>query len=132
MIAYDNLSLALSLGEPVIRSDTYNIYLKDTEVIYANLKCDEADIAGRFFLHIVPANVADLPAGRQQYGFHNIDFRFADADGTRIKVKASRSAGRCRIAIPLRDYPIVSIRAGQYIPVEKDHRLWEGEYRFGE
>ena len=49
-----------------------------------------------------------MPAARQQHGFANLDFRF-DRNGIRIDDK-------CLASIPLPDYPIAAIRAGQKTP----------------
>ena len=91
-------------------------------LVYVREDCVAADTAAAFFLHIIPADGADLPPERREYGFDNRDFRFADA-GRLI-------GGRCTAGRQMPDYPIASIRTGQY--VEGEGKLWEGEYRFEE
>ncbi len=92
------------------------------QLVYVRESCTPADTAATFFLHIIPADAADLPPLRRQYGFDNWDFRFADA-GRLI-------AGRCTAGRQLPTYPIAAIRTGQYIKGEG--KLWEREYRFTE
>ena len=99
--------------------------------VYVNRDCGSNGADGRFFPHIVPANVDDLPPERRQYGFHNIDFPFLSAADPGIGI--FQAAGTCRLELQLPRYGIAAVRAGQYIPGE-DGRLylWKGEVRFDE
>ncbi len=92
------------------------------QLVYFRESCAAADTAAAFFLHIIPADAADLPPERRQYGFDNWDFPFATA-GRLI-------AGRCTAGRQLPTYPIAAIRTGQYIKGEG--KIWEQEYRFAE
>ena len=78
-----------------------------------------------FFLHLVPADVNDLPDHRKWYGFDNLDFRFGDYRLPLAPPVAVRE---------LPDYAIAGIRTGQFLLDENGSytNLWEGEVRFDE
>ena len=117
---------ALVAGEPAVRAD-FDIYINDNTLAYVKEPCARADTEATFFLHLVPADVADLPAERKQYGFDNLDF---DYDG----FAATSLGGRCLAKRSLPDYPIARIRTGQSLVNEDGSytTLWEGEIHFDE
>ncbi len=92
-----------------IRS-VFDVYLLGNRLLYFKRPC-RLDHDAVFFLHVVPVDERDLPAGRRQDGFDNLDFRIKFAE-------------RCTAVRELPDYPLAEIRTGQYIPGEG--RLWEG------
>ena len=113
---------ALVSGEPVIRAD-FDIYISDNTLTYTKEPCDRADTEASFFLHLVPADVADLPDDRKQYGFDNRDFRF-DRRGAIFE-------GTCVARGTLPDYDIAAIRTGQYVQTDDGFKnLWEVEFPF--
>ena len=122
----DRAMAAAVSGEPTVRS-TFDIHLTEDRMIYSKEPCDLADIKKRFFLHLTPANVNDLPASRVQHGFDNLDFNFILTGGT-------TSDGRCLAAVALPRYTIASIRTGQIIPSEGKvwRRVWQAEFPFRE
>ena len=95
-------------------SSTFDVYLDGNLLVYVNEECGDEDDDAPFFLHLYPVVVADLPAGRQQYGFDNLDFDF--------RRNGRRDGGRCAAARALPDYGMVAIHTGQYLP-EKGH-VW--------
>ena len=101
-------------GEPLARS-VYGIHLDGRTLTYLRDGCTEAE--ARFFLHVIPADEGDLPEHRREYGFDNLDFTLA-ARGARID-------GNCVAAVPLPDYPIATIRTGQY---DGTGALWQEEF----
>ena len=80
----------------------------------------------RFFLHLTPIDVDDLPDHRKRHGFDNLDFRFKDY---KLPLTERPVAVRERPA-----YDIAGIRTGQYLVREDGSytNLWEGEVRFDE
>ena len=108
-------------GTPIFLSE-FTIYLDDRMLIYAPVDCRDSRIIPRFFLHIFPEHTDDLHSSRRQYGFGNIDFAFNT--GPRY------DPNRCLRSVLLPDYPIVSIRTGQYD--ETGEELWSAEYSFEE
>ena len=107
---------ALSDIQPAARS-VFDLYVRDNRLLYLRETCADADTAAGFFLHIIPADVADLPAERRAAGFANLDFVFARWGGT--------FDGKCLATIPLPEYPIKTIRTGQHIPGQGE--LWAVE-----
>ena len=93
-------------GEPVARG-AFDVHLSDGALVYARGECEPGDTEARFFLHIVPERVGDLPEGRREFGFDNLDFDFFR--------KGALFDGRCAARASLPDYPVSSIRTGQYV-----------------
>ena len=90
---------------PVVRS-IFALYFIEDQLIYVREQCTSEDTEARFFLHLTPVDTGDLPGERRRHGFANLDFRFA--------VRGTSFDGRCVASMPLPDYPIASIRTGQY------------------
>ena len=109
---------ALSDSQPSVRA-AFDLYLQDNRLIYLRETCAAADTAARFFLHIIPADIADLPAEQQAAGFANLDFAFDRWGGS--------FDGKCLATVPLPEYPIKAIRTGQHIPGQG--QLWAAELR---
>ena len=84
-------------------------YVRDT--------CRTADMAARFFVHIVPVNEQELPAHRRRYGFDNLDFFFLD--------RGKRVEERCWATVELPAYEIARVRTGQY--TRRGEQLWGTE-----
>ena len=103
-------------GEPLARS-VYALHLDGRTLTYLRDRCTDEEADARFFLHVVPADENDLPEHRREYGFENLDFTLA-ARGARID-------GNCVAVARLPDYPIATIRTGQY---DDTGRLWTAEF----
>ena len=100
--AYDDVA---ANGTLLARS-VFDIYAHDGGLYY--LKADCAPGGGndaRVFLHIFPADPADLPADRRELGFENEDFS--------LGADAAFFDGKCVSRSSLPDYPITRIRTGQ-------------------
>ena len=107
---------ALSAIQPNRRAD-FDLYWQGNRLIYLRETCAATDTAANFFLHILPQNVADLPADRQAAGFANMDFAFDQRGG--------HFDGKCLAVIFLPNYPIKAIRTGQHAPGQGE--LWAAE-----
>ena len=103
---YDHIA-AGDYGAPIAHS-RFNLYLSGDSLAYLKEPCLPGDAEARFFLHIFPADPADLPANWREYGFVNLDFQFAD--------RGADIVGKCVAARKLPDYPIARIRTGQSAP----------------
>ena len=115
---------ALVSGEPAIRAD-FDIYLSEDTLTYAKEPCARTDTEAMFFLHLIPGDVADLPAQRRQHGFDNLDFD-SDKHGMIFD-------GKCIAKIVLPEYDIARIRTGQYVPVDGGFNvLWKEEFPWKE
>lgn len=107
--------------QPDIRSN-FDVYLDDDRLIYARESCDADDRDLPFFLHVFPANENDLPAGREESGFDNLDFA--------LMQKGGGSDGLCFAAVNLPEYDIASIRTGQWIRGQGN--VWEASMELAE
>ncbi len=130
-IDYRGSILTKTLGERsgdyrrIIDAD-FDVYRLGRKLVYVKARCDEADTAPKFFLHLAPEDESDLPDERRRHGFDNLDFRFAD----RRHIFAD---GACSVTVELPDYPVRRIRTGQYAEDADGQfrRLWEGSYSPG-
>ncbi len=116
---YDSVT-AGDYGQPLAQSD-FDVYLRGDVLAYLKEDCEAGDADARFFLHIIPANPADLPAIRRERGFANLDFQFAD--------RGARIGGKCVATHDLPDYAIERIRTGQFVSGEGS--LWRVEFAAG-
>ena len=88
---------------------------------YSNDHCLPIHFAAYFFLHITPADAADLRPHRVAHGFNNYDFPGFSPDESS---NAGAGGGRCTVERELPDYDIASIHTGQY-QINTGRRLWE-------
>lgn len=109
--------LAGGYGEPAAR-EPFRIYRGEDRLTYFKANCAAEDVRQRFFLHLTPARVQDIPGYRQQYGFDNLDFDFQQF--------GERFAGNCLAVVPLPGYPIERIKTGQYI--RDEGQIWDVEF----
>ena len=113
---YDGIA-AGDYGLPVAQSD-FDVYLGGNGLAYLKENCDQGDADARFFLHIFPADPADLPADWRERGFANLDFQFAD--------HGAYAGDNCVAERELPDYAIDRIRTGQFVSGEG--RVWGVEF----
>ena len=104
---------ALAGAAPVAPA-VFDLYLHNHALHYVKAPCAPSDTATRFFLHLLPADTADLPPAQQPYGIGNQDFDFAR--------QGAHFDGKCLALMPLPDYPIAGIITGQS---DAGNRLWE-------
>ena len=104
---------AIAAGMPAARA-TFDLYREGGLLHYRKEPCAPADTEARFFLHVVPEDVANLPPERQEHGSLNLDFDFSQ--------RGALFDGKCLAIAPLPDYPLTEIRTGQFTAAG---RLWE-------
>ena len=111
--------------DTLLVSGDFQVYISGDgkQLRYARENCAAVDMAARFFLHLTPLDLADLPPHRREHGYDNRDFSFAEVGGRRWQEQ-------CLAYIPLPDYPIAYLRTGQYVPGVGE--LWAGEFSFPE
>ena len=107
-------------GEPIARGE-FDLHLADGALVYAKEPCEPADTDARFFLHIVPERIGYLPEERRGYGFDNLDFAFFP--------NGALFEGRCAARVPLPEYPIASVRTGQF--AHGVGEIWRTEFAVG-
>ena len=110
--------LAGELGAPAAVGGGWQVYLTDNGLLYYNAACGPEDSRAAFLLHLTPQDAADLPEGKGEFGFDNRDFRY--------RPHGVRSEATCILLKELPQYPISSIRTGQYI--DGDNPLWRVEF----
>ena len=102
--------------EPAARSE-FDLYIDDGKMYYVKEPCGIEDVQDGFFLHVVPADLDDLPDARKQHGFDNLDFGF--------DVRGVLFDGKCAASVGLPQYAIARITTGQY---DGAGRIWEIEF----
>ena len=102
-------------GEPIARSE-FDLYIDGGKLYYVKEPCAIEDTQVGFFLHVVPADLDDLPGYRKQHGFDNLDFGF--------DVRGVLFDGKCVASVDLPQYAIARITTGQFDGAE---RIWEVE-----
>ena len=115
---YEAALRAVQTAVPLARAE-FDVHAREGRLIYYKAACGPADAQARFFLHVEPVNVDDLPAPRRAHGFDNRDFDFAR--------RGARLDHRCLALAPLPRYPIARIRTGQ--GARADGANWEVEVR---
>ena len=119
---------------PEDREANFDLYLRDRKLYYIEENCDLSDIESRFFLHIHPSDIDDLPVNRKHHGFDNLDFNFR-AYG--MQPNGIRTDGRCIAVVTLPSYDIINIRTGQFVlELEQDQleykSLWKHTFTLEE
>ena len=104
---------ALAYATPAHRA-AFDVYLVADAVTFVKTSCTARDTQPRFILHVIPAQIRDLPPARRRVGFDNRDFAFAWS--------GAHFDGACLALAPLPDYPIDRLRVGQFRPGEAP--LW--------
>ena len=95
------------LSQPPTARAEFDLYLSNHQIAYHKQPCAESDTKERFFLHLYPADPANLPPNRQQHGFDNIGFNFHQ--------RGAILNGKCLATVPLPNYDLTRIRTGQWI-----------------
>ena len=90
--------------EPPARG-AFDVHLSDGRLVYVKEDCALTDADARFFLHVVPERAGDLPEGRREVGFDNLDFDFF--------LRGALLDGKCVASVALPDYPVAAVRTGQ-------------------
>ena len=111
----------LEATPPTARS-TFDMYVEDGELTYVKAPCAQSDIETPFFLHVVPADIDDLPSARRQHGFENLDFHWGEPYDS---IFEQGSLTVCMATRELPSYAIERIATGQYLAGETG--LWRAD-----
>ena len=103
-------------------SDRFDVWLDGDRLLYVKDSCFGSEDRFWFFLHVTPVDPNDLPDHRKQYEFDNLDFHISQ-----VLLSSTR---RCVAALPLPDYPVATIRTGQFNADGDGARSWEGTFSF--
>ena len=101
----------------------FDLYLdrQARALIYVKDPCASSDVERKFFLHIAPERIADLPESRRESGFDNLDFAYF--------TRGVLFDGKCAAVLPLPDYAIERLRTGQF--TKEGSETWEATVAFG-
>ncbi len=104
---------SLTQGAPAARAH-YDVYFDAARgaLTYARAPCVPADLAARFFLHVVPADADDLPDHRVRDGYDNLDFFLPEQ---------ALFDGKCLATVQLPKYAVDHVRTGQ---TEQKNDVW--------
>ena len=116
---YEAAYRAAAGKEPIARG-AFDLHILDGDLVYVKEPCEPADTEARFFLHLEPERVSDLPEDRREYGFDNLDFRFF--------LNGAWFDGRCAARVPMPDYLIAGVRTGQF---SGEGEIWSAEFDLG-
>ena len=90
---------------PLARED-FDVYLIDGTVYYLKEPCDRPDLDARFFLHVFPEALDDLPdIRRREHKFDRFDFAVGN--------RGLLFDGKCLASVDLPQYDIAGIRTGR-------------------
>ena len=120
--AYRAAYAALTAAAKPLARSIFDVYLWNDALHYVKEQCETAAAGARFFLHVFPISLDDLPQYRRPYKFDNRDFAFGWRGG--------HFDGKCMTQAPLPDYPIARIRTGQF--VRGEGQLWKAVVPIGE
>ena len=99
-------------GEPVAAGDMaageFDIYVRGRQLLFSKEPCVKEETDGTFLLHIEAKHLDSLPPYRREFGFDNLDFRFAD--------RGVLFDGKCMASMALPDYDIARLGAGRVAP----------------
>ncbi len=104
-IAVLRSAYARASSSPPAAQSLFDVYVDDEWLTHVREPCVFDDIKPRFFLHLVPADPADLPPSRKRSGFDNRDFAFGERGGL--------FDGKC-VAVSRLPYPVREAGTGQF------------------
>ncbi len=109
-------------GEPDARA-AFDLHLnrQARTLTYVKEPCALSDVERKFFLHIAPERVDDLPQNQREHGFDNLDFAYF--------TRGVLLDGKCAAVLPLPDYAIERLRTGQF--TKEGSEIWEAAVAFG-
>ena len=101
---HEDMYRTVASTEPVARK-AFDVYLIDGTVYFLKEPCNSANLDARFFLHVFPEALDDLPdSRRREHKFDNLDFAVGN--------RGLLFDGRCLASVDLPQYDIAGIRTG--------------------
>ena len=130
LLEWARAALAAGVFGERLAAARFDIYLDEytgednPRLIYFKQPCAVEDARAKFFVHIIPADVRDLPIERQEHGFDNRDFNLVSGSSVR------KLDDWCVAIRMLPRYAIKRIRTGQFVSGEGG--LWRADIELGE
>ena len=121
---------ATEQNRPVVASDCCDVYSLGSEILYHDRDCglprdSSGPYSAKFFLHVTPVNIRDLPVARRGVGFGNYNFPSS---------RLQHRDGFCFAVRRLPPYDIAEVRTGQFQKIWLSDRtteyreLWGGRF----
>ena len=107
-------------GAELLAQSEFDLYRNEDTLLWVKTACGNEDVLPKFFAHVLPARVSDLPEERRRHRFDNLDFNFFDRG-------ALTRGGACIAGMELPDYPVAAVRTGQFT---SDGEIWSEVIEF--
>jgi len=107
---------------PIIATSHYDVYFTGHALLYVSRKGCGINGKKKFFVHVVPLDVKDLPLPRRRYGYDSLNF-FGDISW--------QKNGKCYQVRGLPKYGIAQISTGQFLQSEmrlSSPHIWSGSF----
>lgn len=91
----------------LLAQSEFALYRNEDTLLWVKTACGDEDVLPRFYMHVLPVRVSDLPEERRPHRFDNLDFNFFNQG-------ALTQEGACIAAMQLPDYPVAAVRTGQF------------------
>lgn len=104
----------------LLAQSEFDLYRNEDTLLWAKTACGDEDVFPKFYVHIIPVRVSDLPEERRQSRFDNLDFNFFNRG-------ALTPGGTCVAAMQLPGYPVAAVRTGQFT---SDGEVWSATLDF--
>ena len=97
---------AAATAGTLLARGVFDVYRDGNRLTYIKENCGPADTQPRFYLHITPWEVSDLPSGRRGYGFDSVNFELVH--------HGALFDGKCMATVELPHYNIATVKTGQF------------------
>ena len=104
----------------LLAQSEFDLYRNEDTLLWEKTPCGNEDVLPKFFAHVLPVKVRDLPEERRRRRFDNFDFNFFNRG-------ALTQGGMCIAAMQLPDYPVAAVRTGQFT---SDGEAWSVTLEF--
>ena len=131
--ADDKHGMLLASDEPKI-SSAFDVYHLKNTMVYIKEPCTPFDTKAKFNLRIDPLDRIDLPHGRRNHGFDNLDFYFESYRDLHFVDEGEYFDKKCLISVMLPEYKIASIQTGQFTTHRGEdgnkyyNKIWGGRF----
>lgn len=112
--------MGLLEGAELLAQSEFDLYRNEDTLLWVKTVCGNEDVLPKFFAHILPVKVSDLPEERRRHRFDNFDFNFFSRG-------ALTQGGMCVAGMELPDYPVAAVRTGQFT---SEGEIWSATLEF--
>ena len=122
-------------GRERLASSDFDVHVERGQLVYVGKDREAGDTGAvyDFFLHATPVDDVDLPEGRRESGFDNLDFRFFPSSCVAEpsdRVRAAHIDGECVITASLPAYDVDYVATGRFLRDGEGglRNLWRVEF----